>query len=1061
MATSFTFNPFTSNFDVISTITLAAVGSSPNANAATLTGQVLNLQPADGTHPGVVSTGTQTFGGNKTFTGTISASNLSGTNTGDVTLAAVGTSPNANAASLSGQVLNLQPADATNPGVVSTASQSWAGLKTFVNTIAIGTGGTFTTAPLDVTSQSIGNPATFFFTAYSGSAALSPGANVSYRGARNTLASPSALQANDTLGIFGGRGYGATSFSSSSRVVIQMKAAENWSDTAQGTDIRFFTCLNTTVIAGERMRIGNEGNVAIGGATTTTAKLGIKGGSDQVQLLITGNATQTSNVITVQNSALSNLLTLTNAGNLLATGSSNGIMAANSIKGNNTGSPTTSIDLSVSQVQTMLSIPTSSSPLPLASGGTGVSAGSANAAFNALSPMTTQGDVIYGGASGAATRLARGTANQVLQIQGSSTSPSWQGIYQNVYPNYISSNPNFEVDTTGWATYANTAQPTPVTGTGGSPTTTLTRSTSSPLRGTASGLITKDAANRQGEGASYNFTIDSADINRILTIQFDYSASTNFVAGSLSDITIWIYDVTNSVLIQPNPYNIVGSSGTFVASFISTASTSYRLIYQIATTNALAWTFKLDNVQVLSQQIVYAATTTPWQTYAGLVAGLGTGGTTTLKYRQIGDSIEIQGTATAGASSSGTVSIPMPGGMLIDGSKIPAGTQAAVGMFDAVGSSGNIFSTGFSAFVFYDGSDTSNLYLNNTSSGGYAKAVWVGVATNSQAATFWMRVPVVGLSASIASANGRVFNISGVLANGTRVTSTPVALGQYRAYQKNVTAATGSDAAATTLPSATNGIAIGAFNYATAGSGSFNISRYEIFVGAGKYCKPIFYSATGFSGGVDATPQGFNLATALGCQTEYNSSTGVFIVDCIPGSITTTSNSIGVQVGSAGAATTAITTGYFDIAVSENAIGVTADVFPSARYYASATTISGSLATITYSTKDYDTNAAYSSGIYTIPSSGKYHINASLYADATFATATTSKIQIQKNTVAVSEGNTNGANSSIASQAVFVSDIINCVAGDAIRIQMSTTATSPTVNASTTANYFSIAKITA
>lgn len=57
-----------------------------------------------------------------TLTGSITATNFSGsssgTNTGDVTLAAVGSSPNANAATLSGQVLNLQPFDGTHPGVV-------------------------------------------------------------------------------------------------------------------------------------------------------------------------------------------------------------------------------------------------------------------------------------------------------------------------------------------------------------------------------------------------------------------------------------------------------------------------------------------------------------------------------------------------------------------------------------------------------------------------------------------------------------------------------------------------------------------------------------------------------------------------------------------------------------------------------------------------------------------------------------------------------------------------------------------------------------------------------
>jgi hypothetical protein len=45
--------------------------------------------------------------------------NLTGTNSGDVTLAAVGATPNANGASLSTQVLTLQPFDSTNPGVVT------------------------------------------------------------------------------------------------------------------------------------------------------------------------------------------------------------------------------------------------------------------------------------------------------------------------------------------------------------------------------------------------------------------------------------------------------------------------------------------------------------------------------------------------------------------------------------------------------------------------------------------------------------------------------------------------------------------------------------------------------------------------------------------------------------------------------------------------------------------------------------------------------------------------------------------------------------------------------
>jgi hypothetical protein len=51
-------------------LSLSAIGSTPNANAATITGTVLNLQPADASFGGVITTGTQTIAGLKTFQGT-------------------------------------------------------------------------------------------------------------------------------------------------------------------------------------------------------------------------------------------------------------------------------------------------------------------------------------------------------------------------------------------------------------------------------------------------------------------------------------------------------------------------------------------------------------------------------------------------------------------------------------------------------------------------------------------------------------------------------------------------------------------------------------------------------------------------------------------------------------------------------------------------------------------------------------------------------------------------------------------------------------------------------
>jgi hypothetical protein len=57
----------------------------------------------------------------------------------------------------------------------------------------------------------------------------------------------------------------------------------------------------------------------------------------------------------------------------------------------------------------------------IANGGTGQT--TKTAAFDALSPMTASGDIIYGGTSGTGTRLAKGTDGQVLTL--ASGAPSW------------------------------------------------------------------------------------------------------------------------------------------------------------------------------------------------------------------------------------------------------------------------------------------------------------------------------------------------------------------------------------------------------------------------------------------------------------------------------------------------------------------------------------------------------------------------------------------------------------------------------------------------------------
>lgn len=120
--------------------TIDSVSSS--SNGGVISGNALIFQSASSSFPGLVNNTTQSFSGNKTFTGTIGASNLSGTNTGDVTL---GT---ANGLSMGGQVLSLGlSSTATNGALSSTDWNTFNNKQTSGNYLTAITGDVVATGP--------------------------------------------------------------------------------------------------------------------------------------------------------------------------------------------------------------------------------------------------------------------------------------------------------------------------------------------------------------------------------------------------------------------------------------------------------------------------------------------------------------------------------------------------------------------------------------------------------------------------------------------------------------------------------------------------------------------------------------------------------------------------------------------------------------------------------------------------------------------------------------------------------------------------------------------------
>jgi hypothetical protein len=226
--------------------------------------------------------------------------------------------------------------------------------------------------------------------------------------------------------------------------------------------------------------------------------------------------------------------------------------------------------------------------------------------------------------------------------------------------NYIL-NPSAEHVVTGATAYADAAADSPADGTGGAPNSTITRSTTTPLRGAASFLFTKSSgASRRGEGFSIDFDIDSADKAKVLQISFDYLiASGTYVDDAM---TVWIYDRTNATVIQPAGCTIKNASVAMkqIATFQTASnSTAYRLCFHVGVSTDSSNTIQFEDIFVGPQAVTNGAAVTDWVTYTPTITGFGTATNVSFKSRRVGDSLEVTGVFTSGTPTAVVATITL------------------------------------------------------------------------------------------------------------------------------------------------------------------------------------------------------------------------------------------------------------------------------------------------------------------------------------------------------------------------------------------------------------------
>lgn len=230
-------------------------------------------------------------------------------------------------------------------------------------------------------------------------------------------------------------------------------------------------------------------------------------------------------------------------------------------------------------------------------------------------------------------------------------------------------NPGFESGISGWCKTGSTGSaPTNEILCGGTTNLTIATTTSSPLSGSRSLLITKPASNEQGDGVVVDLNISAEQASKTNILEFTYSTTGTFTNGTLdgttaSDVRVYLADKTTSTIIQVFP-NTLDGSGKFSGQFLASANTQYQLLLWVSTTNASAWTLKVDSFKARLAEWTVVNSDSDWVSYTPTFTGFGTASAVNFRYRKDGPNLLVSGTFTSGTSTSTEARVSLPSGLL-------------------------------------------------------------------------------------------------------------------------------------------------------------------------------------------------------------------------------------------------------------------------------------------------------------------------------------------------------------------------------------------------------------
>lgn len=382
--------------------------TSPSANGAVISGNNLIMQSASGSVPGLVNTAAQSFSGVKNFNSNIFAANLSGTNSGDVTL---GT---ASGLSLAGQILSLALSSGSTTGALS--STDWNTFNGKQSTVTIGA--------LDAQAVNANGLALV------SNVLSSQSADGTHPGMVNITTQSFGGKKTFNAGI-DGNSTEATHFADPA--AAQSLATKNYVDAAVAAlqPLTSVYAASTANISGTYL----NGVAGVGATftTTSTAAFTLDGVSPPLttRILIKDQSSGFQNGVYmftvapvggVSGAVFTRTLDYDTAADMNAAGL---IPVINGTVNALSSWQQVAIIATVGTDSLVFTEFTANPSLYLLKANNLSDVASKTISFNNLSPMTTGGDLIYGGASGTGLRLPNGNAGQVLTSAGTTLAPTW------------------------------------------------------------------------------------------------------------------------------------------------------------------------------------------------------------------------------------------------------------------------------------------------------------------------------------------------------------------------------------------------------------------------------------------------------------------------------------------------------------------------------------------------------------------------------------------------------------------------------------------------------------